>query len=540
MRSKGEALVAALVVLSLAGCGTDSQTSQTDTSTSEGTLAHNPPPRLASLTADALASNLQATQAGQQLLQLAGAPLCGVDFYYFTYWTVDGSGKPASATGSLMVPTGTPQVPPGAGTLPKGVGCTGPRPVVLYAHGTTADRNYNIADISDTSNSANGESALIAAEFAAQGFIVVAPNLVGYDASSSAYHPYLNAKQNAQDMTDALAAARKALPSTFASATQDSGALFITGYSGGGYVAMATHAALQAAGKPVVAAAPMSGPYALAAFADYVFLGHVNLGSTVFAPLITRSYQAAYGNVYAKPSDFYQPPYDTSAPDLLPSTKSLQEIFTGNLLPQTALFNNTPASTGNATLNAALAPPSNPADPATPIYDLGFGPAFLVTDAYRLGYVLDAAPLPGGNPDGVIAQTGLAPAANPQFPLRQDFKLNDLRGFVPHAPVLLCGGDADPTVFYPINTGVVLSYWKALVQQNLLPAQVVNYVDVNATPGTGTSNAAFAPLQAAFQSTFGAMLQAQGPSAIQSYHATVAPFCTTASREFFQTILSQL
>jgi hypothetical protein len=540
MRSKGEALAAALVVLSLAACGTDSQTSQTDTSTAEGTLVQDPPPRLASLTADALASNLQATPQGQQLLQLAGAPLCGVDFYYFTYWTVDGSGKPASATGSLMVPNGTP-VPPGAGTLAKGAGCTGPRPVVLYAHGTTADQTYNIADISNTSNSANGESALIAAEFAAQGYIVVAPNFVGYDASSSAYHPYLNAKQNAQDMIDALTAARKALPNTFASTTTDSGALVITGYSGGGYVAMATHQALQAAGKPVVASAPMSGPYALAAFADYVFLGHVNIGSTVFAPLITRSYQAAYGNVYAQPSDFYNPPYHTSAPNLLPSTKPLSEIFTNNLLPETALFNSTPASTGNATLDAALKPPSNPADPATPIYDLGFGSAFLVTDNYRISYVLDAAPLPGGNPDEVIAQTGLLPAASPQFPLRQDFKLNDLRGFVPHAPVLLCGGDADPTVFYAINTGVVVKYWTALVQQNLLPAQVVNYLDVNAPPGTGTTDAAFAPLQAAFQSTYGGLVTAQGQAtAVASYHATVAPFCTTAARDFFSTVLSQL
>ena len=34
---------------------------------------------------------------------------------------------------------------------------------------------------------------MIAAMYAAQGFIVVAPNYAGYDISTLGYHPYLNA-----------------------------------------------------------------------------------------------------------------------------------------------------------------------------------------------------------------------------------------------------------------------------------------------------------------------------------------------------------
>ena len=152
-----------------------------------------------------------------------------------------------------------------------GPDCTGSRPIVLYAHGTTTVKSYNLANLLDEGSAAYSEAALIAAIYAAQGFIVVAPNYAGYDASKLAYHPYLNADQESKEMMDALSAARKALPGLL-QPVQDSGKLFITGYSQGGHVAMATHKAMQAAGQTVTASAPMSGPYALAAFGDAVYL----------------------------------------------------------------------------------------------------------------------------------------------------------------------------------------------------------------------------------------------------------------------------
>ena len=60
-------------------------------------------------------------------------------------------------------------------------------------------------------------------------------------------------------MIGALTAARSALPTADAPATTDGGQLLVTGYSQGGYVAMATHRALQDAGETVTASAPMSG-----------------------------------------------------------------------------------------------------------------------------------------------------------------------------------------------------------------------------------------------------------------------------------------
>jgi acetyl esterase/lipase len=430
-----------------------------------------------------------------------------VDFYYLQYWTVGGADESATATGALMVPTG------------DGARCQGARPIVLYAHGTQTNKSFNIADITNPSNT---EGALIAAMFAAQGYIVVAPNYAGYDTSSLPYNPFLNGSQQSKDMIDALAAARTALPQSFTPATTDGGQLFVTGYSQGGYVAMATHKALQAAGATVTASAPMSGPYALEAFGDAVFFGDVNIGSTVFAPLITTSYQKAYGNIYATTSDVYEPQYATGIDTLLPSTTPIDTLFAEGKLPETALFSSTTPVTGNPTLDAILAVPSNP------IFALGFGSPNLITNNYRLSYVLDAV----AHPDGAVPtpQPGVPLAAAPQQSLRVAFKLNDMRSWTPRAPVLLCGGDQDPTVFFE-NATIMQAYWGAAG----LSAPLVNVVDINAA---ATANDPYAPLQEGFQETEAEIVAAQGQvAAVESYHTTVAPFCTAVARGFFSQFL---
>ncbi len=361
----------------LVGCGSDTDSATLSTSTDRGTLVYDPPFRIASLNAADFASQLGATAAGQSLLVVAGAPACGVDFYHLEYNTVGGAGETTTASGALLVPTGAAPA------------CSGPRPIVLYAHGTQTDKTANLADITNTNNT---EGALISAVFAAHGYIVVAPNYAGYDTSSLPYHPFLNGDQQSKDMIYSLAAARSALPHTSAAATSDGGKLFITGYSQGGYVAMATHKALQALGKPVTASAPMSGPYATEAFGDAIFFGNVNIGSTAFAGLVFTSYQKSYGNLYTSPGQVFEPAYASTIEGLLPSATPLSTLFATGKLPQTALFNSTTPVTGNVTLNAALAVPANP------VFALGFGPANLITNDYRVSYALDALT----NPDGAV------------------------------------------------------------------------------------------------------------------------------------------
>jgi hypothetical protein len=525
---------AAVVVAALTACGSSSPTSSVSTSTAHGTLAVNPPFRVASLNAAALQAQLGATATGAELLQLAGTPACGVDVYYVKFWTLGGAGETTQSSGALMVPTGAAPT------------CSGPRPIVLYAHGTNANKALNLANVTDTSNA---EGILLAAMFAAQGSIVVAPNYAGYDISTLGYHPFVNAEQQSGEMMDILAAARTALPNTLSAATSDSGKLFVTGYSEGGHVAMATQRALEASGAVVAGAAPMSGPYALEAFGDALFLGDVDLGSTEFAPLLTTSYQKAYGNIYNTPGDVYSATYSSGIETLLPSDTPIDTLFATNLLPETALFDSTTpvvSVPGNAVLSAELTAllsvpgsANYPLAPTaqTPLFALGFGSPYLINNAYRVTYALDAA----SNPDGAVPtpRAGVPLAASvPAQTLRQAFYKNDLRngGWSPKSPTLLCGGDADPTVYFSVNTLTMASYWSPLVQAGL-----ISVLDVSGTPASPYAEVqiAFQASQAAqlayYQSAAGGSLSpaAAEQAIVEGYHVSVLPFCALAARAFF-------
>jgi hypothetical protein len=285
--------------------------------------------------------------------------------------------------------------------------------------------------------------------------------------------------------------------------------LFVTGYSEGGHVAMATQRALEASGAVISGAAPMSGPYAMEAFGDAIFFGNVNLGSTVFAPLIGTSYQKAYGNIYSTPADLYSPTYVNGIETLLPSATPIDTIFSTGLLPLTALFDSTtpvvtvPGNAGlSAQLTALLSVPGSanyplPPTAQTPLFAAGFGEPFLVNNSYRVSYALDAA----ANPDGAvpIPSAGVPLAATvPVQPLRQALNKNDLRNgaWAPNAPTLLCGGDQDPTVFFSVNTGTMAAFWSPLVQAGL-----ITVLDVSATPA-----GAFAAIQSGFQQSQAAQL----------------------------------
>lgn len=489
-RTRLAPLAGALALL-LTACGGGSSSAKVNASTARGTLVYDPPPRLASLTAADFTAELQGTPDGPALLALAtgrptgGSLPFGVDVYYLQYETVGGAGEPTTATGALMVPT-------------QGGASPGPRPILLYAHGTEFVKGFNMAGVTGT---LDPSVALVAALFAANGYIVVAPNYAGYDASTLPYHPYLNADQQSKDMIDALAASRKALPDLFRDAPADSGKLFIMGYSQGGHVAMATHRAMEALGMTVTASAPASGPYALSAFADALVYGNVDAGSTGFTPLITASYYNSYrndpavGNIYnatGNPSDAYEDAWAQAAGSEFPGGQDLTPLLAAGKWPL-ALFSDVPpgpadiaaglgplgiTGTEAATLTAELGAilPGLTPPPGNPLYAAGFAapPMNLLRNSYRAGYLADALLAP----DGAVpaATTGL-PAVGAAHPLRKAFIKNDLRGWIPRAPLFMSGGHNDPVVYYPVNTGTMFSLWQAA--GGLVPAIVPPPYDVD-------------------------------------------------------------
>lgn len=475
-----------------------------------GQLLQSPPTMVGTYSVSDLLSKLSDGWLTQEVLKLTFQPACSVTVYHLQYGTVGGAGEPTTASAALMIPTGS------------GPRCQGPRPIVLYAHGKRNFRDFNIANMSRS----DYEGLLVALILAADGYIAIAPNYAGYDTSTLGYHPYLNGDQQAADMMDALTAAHTAFAAT---GSADNHKLFVTGYSQGGYVAMATHRALEAAGIHVTAAAPMSGPYALAAFGDAVFMGAVGSGAPEQFVMLAGSYQHSYENLYSTQATVFATKYLTSD-WLLPGETGVGTLVAEGLLPANALFDGTPPSPQYASMTPATTPGFLAA-----IFAHGFDTDYLITNSYRLNYLVDASSAPdGGFPN---TTTGL-PAQSPLNALRQDLKRNDLRNWAPIAPVLLCAGHEDPVVFY-LNTQLMQGYWAASA-----PNSSVTVLDIDSSPGNDDP---FGDLKKGFSATKDLIkLEAEvhsffhhggdsGNAAVLSdYHALLVPaFCIQAARSFF-------
>lgn len=155
------------------------------------------------------------------------------------YTTIDADGSEVRASGLISVP----QKPAG-----------GASPVLSYQHGTI------FRDEEAPSNNAVPNE--VAVVLASLGYVVLAPDYVGFGTSRDTPHPYLLATPTAAAVIDFLSAS-----TTWREQNQvaDNGQLFLTGYSEGGYATMAAHRELQASGSPHLAKLRMTvvgaGPY---------------------------------------------------------------------------------------------------------------------------------------------------------------------------------------------------------------------------------------------------------------------------------------
>ena len=178
-------------------------------------------------------------------------------------------------------------------------------------------------------------------------------------------------------------------------------------------------------------------------------------------------------------------------------------------------------------------PPTTPPELA-PLFALGFGANNLIKNSARLEYLQDAM----ANPDGAVPTlTTGGQAAAPQHAMRKAFKANDLRNWAPQRPVLLCGGNADPTVFFSVNTTLMQGLWSA-PSPLALPAGLLTVLDVDSAP-TGAADP-FAAAKAGFaQAKANTAAQGGASAVVQAYHGgLVPPFCTAAARGFFQQVLA--
>ncbi len=197
---------------------------------------------LATIAADDIAAALQ--DDGSRVQNVV--PRYDVATWRVEYRTLDADGKLVRASGLVAVPR-------------KAFG--GASPVLSYQHGTI------FRDVEAPSNNAvPGEVSVVLSSL---GYIVLAPDYVGFGASRGTPHPYLLSTPTAAAVNDFIVATQYWRATN---EVKDNGELFLTGYSEGAYATMAAHRALQAEDAPALNGLRMSvtggGPYDVQATLD--------------------------------------------------------------------------------------------------------------------------------------------------------------------------------------------------------------------------------------------------------------------------------
>lgn len=316
--------------------------------------------------------------------------------------------------------------------LPTGTGCATPKGLVAYAKGTDVQKPHTLA------NPADAQTGLLMAVYAAQGYAVVATDYLGYAKSTYSFHPYLHADSEATSVIDSIRAARNAAALPAINATLPN-KILLTGYSQGGHSSMATHRAIErdhAKEMTVVAGAHLAGPYNLS---GSVKVTTAIAGVQYFVPFLVTAWQTVYGNIYAKVSDVFKAPYDSYIETLLPSpTLDFTTLVTTGKLP--GAMGETPTQARDAVFQAAF-----------------------LTDTQT-------------NNDNALFKAA---------------KKNDLLGWTPKSPVLLCGGSGDPTVPVLVHMTPMKADFDARGVKNVTVVDVDSTISFLYGPPTPTNAATY-------------------------------------------------
>jgi pimeloyl-ACP methyl ester carboxylesterase len=152
-----------------------------------------------------------------------------VDCYRMEYSAVDARGQTLRLSGLLA--------------LPRGIAA---RRLVSFQHGTTTTR-------SAVPSKPDGTGLAAAILFAGNGYALVAPDYPGLGVSPGR-HPYYVSDPVAVSVVGMIDVVRdmKSVPGN---------AVFLSGFSEGGWASLVALRRLEAQGKPVLGAAPVAGPY---------------------------------------------------------------------------------------------------------------------------------------------------------------------------------------------------------------------------------------------------------------------------------------
>jgi hypothetical protein len=246
----------------------------------------------------------------------------GYKAFKIPYTTTDESGDEVEASGLFVIPTG----------LPPEINQIG-LSIVSDDHGTIF-ANSDAPSVIGENNGAPDGSAIILTSMG--GFATLQADYIGFGDSNDHYHPFVQKESLANATIDFIKTVK-----IFASNNNIklNNQLFITGYSEGGYAAMATLQKIEEDKElNVTMATPMAGPYDLNITAFGVFSQ-----PTLSVPSFMADVGYAYAITYNKElSSIINEPYASKLPTLLDGSLARPDIdkeLTKTTTGEEGLFN---------------------------------------------------------------------------------------------------------------------------------------------------------------------------------------------------------
>ena len=257
---------------------------------------------------------LSAEQINQRMKTIFGAsalPLAtkAVDLYKVNYRSRSENGASVILSGLIALPKSD---------APKGL--------VIFNHGTTADRNLSPSRWTGKAHSSETEMATLA--FASGGYAVAMPDYLGLG-DDKGFHPYPLGAINSISTIDLIEPARTIAARNGVALGSK---LFVTGYSEGGAAAMWTVKELEnKSGKQyaVTAAAPMSGPYDLSGATRKWLLASPTDQTGFVTRLYLLSYivQSFHKNNGVKLTDYFKPSMALTVSQAYKTNRSDEDII---------------------------------------------------------------------------------------------------------------------------------------------------------------------------------------------------------------------
>lgn len=208
--------------------------------------------------------------------------------YKLTYTTPNTDGQPVTASGAVLVPVSAE-----------------PLPLLSYQHGTISPKDEGRAPSYYRSGS---ELYTAISVLASSGYMVVAPDYIGYGASKNLPHPYEHAASLASASLDMLRATREFSKKENIKLNTKN---FLLGYSEGGFATLALHKLIEekhASEFTVTASAPGAGAYNKSAFADYILKSDQPLNFLSSYVWVLDTYNRVY-NINRPYSGYFQEPW---------------------------------------------------------------------------------------------------------------------------------------------------------------------------------------------------------------------------------------